>query len=216
MVGKTAEYTIISVVAMKSKTKRSQPSKKNTSNRIRIIGGQWRGRKLSVVATPDLRPTGDRIRETLFSWLATDIAGSHCVDLFAGSGILGFECLSRGASTATFLEQNPIAAQRLRQHCELLDAEKTEVIQQNCLIWLKHTDFKKQSIPIIFVDPPFNQNLWQAAIEQIIASRLLAKNAKIYIETPKGYPLDTPADWQLYRKKIAGEVCYRLYQASSH
>ena len=183
----------------------------NKKNQLRIIGGRWRGRKLSIANLPGLRPTGDRIRETLFNWLAADIHDSQCLDLFAGTGALGLESLSRGAKHVTFLEKHPAATQQLQENCQQLNAVDTHIIKQDAITWLQNHSLKKHSIHIVFIDPPFAENLWQACIEALNSSELLAENAVIYIETPKHTILSVPKDWQLYKEKTAGDICYRLY-----
>lgn len=182
---------------------------KASATHINIIAGQWRGRKLSVAAQAGLRPTGNRIRETLFNWLQPVVAGSHCLDLFAGTGALGFEALSRGAAHATMIERSTLACQQLRQHQKRLSA-KANIIEGNCLNWLKTT--APQAADIVFVDPPFDDNLWTLTIEQLQQPGWLADNAWVYIESPKDYPLDLPANWQDHRYKSAGRVDFRLLQ----
>jgi len=180
-------------------------------HQLRIIGGQWRGRKLAIADIEGLRPTGDRIRETLFNWLMGDIPESRCLDLFAGSGALGLECLSRGAEEVILLEKNTIAAEQLRQHCKLLNTTKGKIINADTLNWLKQPSLKPQSIDIVFIDPPFAGDLWQAAISALENSDLLANNALIYVETSKNTLLTTPEDWKLTKEKTTGQVCYRLF-----
>lgn len=182
------------------------------SPQLRIIGGQWRGRKLPIVTLDGLRPTGDRIRETLFNWLTADIVDSRCLDLFAGSGALGFECLSRGALETVLLEKHPQAAKQLQQHSQTLDTSRAKIIQCDALQWLKTPDHAQASINIAFIDPPFAANLWDEAIAGLASSGLLQEGALIYIETPKDFLLSTPAHWQLHKEKRAGQICYRLFR----
>lgn len=180
-------------------------------NQLRIIGGQWRGRKLNIADVDGLRPTGDRIRETLFNWLMSDIVDSHCLDLFAGSGALGLESLSRGAASVTLLEKNRLAANQLEQHCQQLQTNKAVVIKGDSLHWLRDNTLAKHSIDIAFIDPPFAADLWQASIEQLDESSLLAPNALIYIEAPKNKELVIKPNWKIIKEKISGDICYRLY-----
>ncbi len=184
------------------------------TNQLRIIGGQWRGRKLAIANIDGLRPTGDRIRETLFNWLMADIPGSSCLDLFAGSGALGLESLSRGAKSIIMLEKHPTAARQLLQHCTDLKAESAQVIQQNTLDWLRKNELPKHSVHIAFIDPPFAEGLWEQTITSLEQSKLLAADAMIYMESPKKQIINTPTDWQIHREKTAGDVCYRLYRNS--
>lgn len=189
------------------------------SAQLRIIGGQWRGRKLPIASVDGLRPTGDRVRETLFNWLTADITDSRCLDLFAGSGALGFESLSRGAAQVTMLEKHPQACRMLKQHCQTLQTKNATVLEQDCLSWLQaidqHTELMKGSIDIAFIDPPFALNLWQTTIDTLHHSKLLNNNALIYVETPRDHILNTPASWELHKEKRAGQVCYRLYWYST-
>lgn len=185
------------------------------AQQLRIIGGQWRGRKLAIADVDGLRPTGDRIRETLFNWLTGYVAGSHCLDLFAGSGALGFECLSRGAAHVTLLEQHPQAAAQLRQHQQQLGSEKSSnVVETDTLTWLKSARHHRSNTPIdvVFVDPPFAADLWDQAIQQLEENVVLSDRAIIYIETPKSKVVATPSHWLTLKEKISGQVCYRLFQ----
>lgn len=175
---------------------------------LRIIGGKWRGRKLAFPAVEGLRPTGDRIRETLFNWLAPEIVGARCLDLFAGSGALGLEALSRGADNLTLVEAAEPAARQLRQHLQTLGADNAEVIQGDSLqlIWPADTQWD-----LVFIDPPFEENLWQPVMDWLTAQVLLAPEAAIYVESPPTGAYRVPAHWQLHREKITGQVSYRLY-----
>ncbi len=202
------------------------------THQLRIIGGQWRGRKLAIADVDGLRPTGDRIRETLFNWLQGDIVERHCLDLFAGSGALGLECLSRGAASVTLLEKHPIAAQQLRLHCERLEAKNGNVIECDVLEWLKNAsreDGKRGEkgagkknghsavtitapIDIAFIDPPFSAGLWTTVISALENSGVLSPTAIIYMESPKAQTITTPSHWRLLKEKRTGQVCYRLFQ----
>lgn len=177
---------------------------------LRIIGGQWRGRKLPFVGAEGLRPTGDRIRETLFNWLMADLPGARCLDLFSGSGALGLEALSRGAESATLLELNPQAATQISQNLSLLKSDRGQVLQTDSLKWLQQTS---NIVPfdVVFLDPPFQQKFWQVAIDTLEQHGWLSDNAAIYVEAPKHVPLATPPNWHLHREKDAGSVSFRLY-----
>lgn len=181
---------------------------------LRIIGGQWRGRKLPFVGAEGLRPTGDRIRETLFNWLMPDLPGARCLDVFSGSGALGLEALSRGAEAATLLELNTQAATQIEQNLRLLQSDRGRVVRTDSLSWLQH---KNDGSPydVVFLDPPFQQDLWQAAIEALELNGWLSPNAAIYIETPRNEPLCTPTHWHLHREKHAGSVNFRLFYRDS-
>lgn len=187
-------------------------SSKNT-NHLRIIGGLWRGRKLAFPDVDGLRPTGDRIRETLFNWLAPDIQGAHCLDLFAGSGALGLEALSRGAASSLLVERDGRAAAQLKANLELLNAEAGKVIQMDALGYLQmaQTAMQIACFDVVFIDPPFQLNLWQAVIDQLEQQHLLSAEAAIYIESGINDHYLPPTGWRLHRDKIAGSVHYRLF-----
>jgi 16S rRNA (guanine966-N2)-methyltransferase len=202
------------ILLPKSHTPDSQitPSHHAPKQQLRIIGGQWRGRKLVIAEVDGLRPTGDRIRETLFNWLMGEIPDSHCLDLFSGSGALGLECLSRGAREVTLLEKHPTAIKQLGLHCQTLSAKNANVIETDALTWLASHTLAAQSIDIVFIDPPFSANIWQQTIAQLNQSGLLKEGALIYIETPKGVAIATPEHWFLHKEKHAGQVSYRLFR----
>ncbi|MBB3169898.1 16S rRNA (guanine(966)-N(2))-methyltransferase RsmD [Simiduia aestuariiviva] len=174
---------------------------------LRIIGGQWRGRKLRFPVVAGLRPTGDRVRETLFNWLQMSIAEARCLDVFAGAGGLGLEALSRGCTHCTMIEKDTQACRQLDANLQLLQAQGAEVVQADALAWL--AGYTGPGFDVVFLDPPFAADLWQASLDQI--GTHLNPNAQIYVEAPVGKALITPNNWQLHREKCAGEVCYRLY-----
>jgi 16S rRNA (guanine966-N2)-methyltransferase len=181
---------------------------------LRIIGGQWRGRKLAFTPAEGLRPTGDRVRETLFNWLAPDIHGARCLDLFAGSGALGLEALSRGAASCDFVDTSAVALGQIAQHLETLQAE----LQGHChaLSALGFLEMTTDPYDIVFLDPPFGAGLVDPACALLAARGLVADGAMIYVETSAHEPLaDLPANWLAHREKLAGEVSYRLYRRSS-
>lgn len=201
-----------------SKPVAKSPAKSSTktvkgSNQLRIIGGLWRGRKLSFPEVDGLRPTGDRIRETLFNWLAPDIQGARCLDVFAGSGALGLEALSRGAESSLLLERNFAAAQQLKANLQLLQASNGRVEQVDSLNWLTGPQSQQPShaFDIVFIDPPFALELWDKIAAALEASNWLADDAVIYLEAPRDAQLQLPAHWHLHRDKQAGQVSYRLY-----
>lgn len=176
---------------------------------LRVIGGDWRGRKLRFPALEGLRPTSDRVRETLFNWLAPEIEGAHCLDLFAGSGALGLEALSRGAGHCRFIELARPAAAALRQNLTLLQSRDAEVLEVDAIRWLN-----TQSGPlahIVFVDPPFRRGLAAECCTALAKPNLLAPGSWLYLETGADEPLpDFPTHWHLHRDKRAGQVSYRL------
>ena len=202
----------------------SQTLRNLTESKIRIIGGQWRGRKLTVGNENGLRPTGDRLRETLFNWLMADIQGAKVLDLFAGTGALGLEALSRGAQSAKFLETNRTTASRLRDNLNLLNADLSSVLEMDSLHWLEQHSIdvlspKAESKPppdqaydIVFIDPPFDLNLWETCIKNLLNSSLINKNSLIYIEKPKPVALNIPNALQQLKSKSAGAIHASLYQ----
>ncbi|PHS73979.1 MAG: 16S rRNA (guanine(966)-N(2))-methyltransferase RsmD [Porticoccus sp.] len=183
-------------------------------SQVRIIGGQWRGRKLQFNDVAGLRPTGDRIRETLFNWLTPWIDGARCLDLFAGSGALGIEALSRGAAEVTLIEKHPQAAENLRDNCARLKADDARIIQADTLVWLTNNSPDKP-FDIVFLDPPFSSDLLQPCCELLQKPGLLATGSLIYLETDRYQPLpEISPTWELLREKTAGQVSYRLYRVS--
>lgn len=180
---------------------------------IRIIGGKWRGRKLSVPSLPGLRPTPDRVRETLFNWLAVDIQGATCCDLFCGSGALGFEAASRGAASVTLVDQHKKVALQMAKNLQLIKTENILFQQRNVLDFLaKDAGPVERAFDIIFLDPPFEQNLIAPCITLLEQNGWLKPNSIIYIESESSITtLTVPQCWALYREKISGQVCYRLY-----
>jgi 16S rRNA (guanine966-N2)-methyltransferase len=194
-----------------SKVKK-QSEKSAPKGHIRIIAGQHRGRKLPVLMADGLRPTTDRVKETVFNWLMPYIQDAHCLDCFAGSGGLGFEAISRGASSAILVELNKSAAQQLNDNKALLKASNIRVIQQNALNFL-HSN--QQAYSLVFIDPPFRKGLAQKAAE-LLVEKGLTDEALIYVEMEASDNLQImPSHWQLLKEKVTGQVIYRLYQNGS-
>lgn len=188
----------------------------NTSaGQIRIIGGQWRGRKLPVPDSPGLRPTTDRVRETLFNWLAPYLVDAHCLDCFAGSGALGLEALSRYAAQATLLEMDRQVVGVLKKNLATLNTHNGEVINTNTLNWLAQPN-SGTAYNIVFVDPPFRKGLLEETVVLLEDNGWLAPDALIYIESEAegGLPA-MPVSWRIHREKVAGQVAYRLYTRQS-
>lgn len=184
-------------------------------NLVRIIGGMWRGRKLQFPDVEGLRPTSDRVRETVFNWLAPIIPNAHCLDLFAGSGAMGLEALSRGAASAILVEKNTVAATALQQHCKLLNTVNATIVHGDALNWLT-TQTNNTPFDVVFLDPPFDSDLLQSAIEILEQKSLLTEQCHIYIETPietqaKATALKIPPNWRLLKEKMTRQVCYRLF-----
>lgn len=177
-------------------------------NTIRIIAGQFRGRKIHFPDIEGLRPTPDRVRETLFNWLAPVISDANCLDLFAGSGALGFEAISRDAQHVIMIEASFDVTQQLYANRELLKCENLDIIQQEALKYLKETNEK---FDIIFLDPPFQSNLLAKSMELIATRQLLNTDGYLYLEMDKSQKLiDLPASFKILKEKIAGQVKYIL------
>lgn len=184
------------------------------SNKLRIIGGEWRSRVISFDDAPGLRPTPGRVRETLFNWLQADVPGSRCLDLFAGSGALGFEAASRGARQVLQVESNAKTCQKLKQNAMALKAEHVQVVHADVLTFLK--DCREGAFDLVFLDPPFGLGLVEPVCRQIAHSGLLQPYGKIYIETERNLKLTgMPGDWYLLKQKTAGDVSYGLFQHQS-
>lgn len=178
---------------------------------VRIIGGEYRGRKLPVITANGLRPTSDRVKETLFNWLQFEVPGARCLDVFSGSGALGFEALSRGAEEVVFLEKASEVANGLFQNIKTLASQSARVEQGDSLTILQKSP--ENPFDIVFVDPPFHQNLMQATLERLFENEWLAKeNAWLYLEQEKteAWP-KLPEDWICYREKTTSQVRYGLF-----
>lgn len=181
---------------------------------VRVIAGLWRGRKLPVLNAEGLRPTTDRMKETLFNWLMMDIAGARCLDCFAGSGSLGIEALSRQAQAVTFLEKFANAAQQLNRNLVSLKTDKGKVVNTDSLQFLAQPN-PEQPYDIVFVDPPFHHDFVPKVLAYLAQNNWLSPNALIYVETEKQHaPLVLPEHWQVIKEKTAGQVVSRLIQVS--
>ncbi len=179
---------------------------------LRIIGGQWRGRRLSFPSVADLRPSADRVRETLFNWLQADIAGARCLDLFAGSGALGLEALSRGAAEVLMVEENAQAAAQIRQHLQTLHGRAGRVIQADVFAFLQGP---AAAFDVVFLDPPYRLDCLAQCCALLEQGGWLAPKAYIYLEDLSQRPPPAlPAQWQLLRSKKAGDVGYHLAAAA--
>lgn len=174
---------------------------------VRIIGGAWRGRRLPVAAREGLRPTPDRVRETLFNWLQPIIAGSRCLDLFAGTGVLGLECLSRGGSEAILVEKDAQAAAVLHENVQRLQARGARVVEDDALAFLAGS---VSVFDIVFLDPPFQSPYLEKAAVALQERGWIRPGGLIYIEAPKGAAVTLPQSWAVQRAKTAGEVAYYL------
>lgn len=178
-------------------------------NALRIIGGTWRSRKLQFPDLPGLRPTSDRVRETLFNWLGQDLQGLRCLDLFAGSGALGFEAASRGASRVVLVEQSREACRALRGSCEALGAaERIQVRETDARRFLEGA---VEAFDLVFLDPPFGRQLLVPSCVELERRGWLASGAWIYLESEAGEKLEgLPENWHIHRAKQTGDLAYRL------
>jgi 16S rRNA (guanine966-N2)-methyltransferase len=178
-------------------------------NSVRIIGGIWRGRRVHFPDMPALRPTPDRVRETLFNWLQHSLAGTRCLDLFAGSGALGLEALSRGAAEVVFVEQFPAASRTLQEQLVRLGGErKGRVMEMGAARFLR-TPMKP--FDVVFLDPPFGKNALAEYVPMLDSGNWVKAGGLVYLENERtADTLELPAHWELLKSKSAGEVGYHL------
>ena len=199
---------------MKAHRSPAAPSAHNGPGFVRIISGQWRGRRLPVLNAEGLRPTTDRVKETLFHWLMQETAGRTVLDCFSGSGSLALEALSRHACFATMLELDKTAVRQLQQHLQTLKCNNAEVIAGSCLLYLQRQPTRQYDL--VFLDPPFRQNLLLPCAALLEQQNWLSDDALIYVECEKELPLSQlPANWRLLKESVAGQLAYRLYQRQS-
>ena len=187
---------------------------RSRANQVRIIAGQWRGRRLTFPDAQGLRPTPDRVRETLFNWLAPLLPGACCLDLFAGSGALGFEAASRGAAKVVMVDRNPEIVRALGANRQLLSAHAVEIIQQEAGQYLSA---RNGPFDLVFLDPPFRESgLVGESIRSLAESGSLKAGARIYLEMPLKLPEPPlPESWHKEKEKKAGQVIYRLYRVGA-
>ena len=177
---------------------------------VRIIGGTWRGRMQPVVSAQGLRPTGQRIRETLFNWLGHHVIQAQCLDLFAGTGALGIEALSRGAAQCHFIEAQHAVMAQLRANLTRLQAlDHSHLHALDALQFLRTQPVEPMNL--IFLDPPFEQSLWSETVEVLHSRSWLASQGWIYVEYPAKQPPKLPNLWRLHRQQQAGQVGYQLF-----
>jgi 16S rRNA (guanine966-N2)-methyltransferase len=183
---------------------------------VRIIGGEWRGRKLHFPPSTGLRPTPDRVRETVFNWLQFELAGARCLDLFAGSGALGLEALSRGAAEAVFVEREAVSVRAIGEMLALLRCDRGRVEQADAFAWLERGSPAAKPFDIVFLDPPYGEARLPVLTEKLERRGWLAAGAWIYLEdaATHGEP-SLPDGWTLLRSKRAGDVGYHLARRGS-
>lgn len=174
---------------------------------IRIIAGKWRSRKLHFYNIEGLRPTLNHIRETLFNWLQFEVEGKQVLDLFAGSGALGIEALSRGASRATFVELSPQCAKQIKENLNALNDYCSEVVCQDAVSFIKAATYKYD---LIFLDPPFKKGLLESVIPEL--DKKITSHALVYLEHEIGLNIKIPSSWQCIKQKQTKEFCTSLYK----
>ena len=200
--------------SMKQAKSKQQTIANKTPGDVRVISGKWRGRKLPVYNAEGLRPTPDRVKETLFNWLMQHIDGAVVLDCFAGSGSLAIEALSRHADFASLIERDRKLATHLSQNLQRLNCSNAEIINQDCLTVLAKNATKQYDI--VFIDPPFHKNLAIACCQALETNGWLADNAFIYVEVEKELAVQRiPSNWLLIKQQQAGQLAYRLYQRQS-
>ncbi|SEQ86576.1 16S rRNA (guanine(966)-N(2))-methyltransferase RsmD [Nitrosomonas sp. Nm51] len=179
----------------------------SNQSRVRIIGGSWRSRMITFPFRSDLRPTPDRVRETLFNWLGQSLSGMRCLDLFSGSGVLGFEAASRGAAQVVMVESDSAVFQSLQKNKKALEADRVDLVQMNALTFLI-ADMRR--FDLIFLDPPYRRELLPGILPQL--PQRLAKGGQVYIEGGQHCTFDEL--WRVRRKGQAGKVNYQLLELS--
>jgi len=192
-------------------SKRAPPGRARAAarGRVRIVGGRWRSRLLEVPDRPDLRPTPDRVRETLFNWLGQRLDGCACLDLFAGSGALGFEAASRGAARVVMVEADRVALAALRESRARLEAAEVEIVAGDALEYLVR---ERERFDVVFLDPPFRQNALPALLAKLPPR--LRPGARVYLEGAEAVPATAP--WRELKRARAGQVSSQLLQWSEH
>ena len=188
--------------------------KKEKKGEIRIIGGKWKGKKIYFDLNDDLRPTPDRAKETLFNWLGQDLNKMYCLDLFSGTGALGFEAFSRGAQKVTFVERNKEYLQKIKKvYLEMSEKADCDFFCAECLEWIQNNN-SGTKYDLIFIDPPFNKNLIHDLLAAILEKELLSKNGQIYFEFEKKLDLEIPESLTLKKKKSLGKKSYLLAEVT--
>jgi 16S rRNA (guanine966-N2)-methyltransferase len=191
-------------------TRKKPPAASRQANRFRIVAGRWRGRRLSFEPRPELRPTPDRVRETLFNWLAPTLPGARCLDLFAGSGALGLEALSRGAGHCVFVDNDPVACRMIRAHLDALACGAGEVLQADGRRYLAGP---ARPFDVVFLDPPFASGWLPELCTLLTSNGWLAPDARVYLEFPRGDEPEAGTGLVPLRRSKAGRVGYALLGA---
>ena len=181
-------------------------------NEVRIVGGAWRSRRIRFPDRAGLRPTPDRVRETVFNWLGQDLTGYACLDLFAGSGALGFEAASRGAARVVMVESDRAAHAALRGNRDALGARQVELVRADALEFVRGARAASGQYDVIFADPPFSADYWPRLIP-LLPSRM-APDARVYCESSAR--LEWPADWEVVKESRAGQVIFQLVKWTAH
>ena len=188
--------------------------KKEKKGEIRIIGGKWKGKKIYFDLNDDLRPTPDRAKETLFNWLGQDLKKMYCLDLFSGTGALGFEAFSRGAEKVTFVEKNKEYLQKIKNvYLEMSEKADCDFFCAECLEWIQNIN-SGTKYDLIFIDPPLNKNLIHDLLAAILEKELLSKNGQLYFEFEKKLELEMPESLNLKKKKSLGKKSYVLAEVT--
>lgn len=186
-----------------------RPENRAAPGRLRIIAGTLRGSRIDVPDAPGLRPTGDRVRETLFNWLAPVIAGARCLDLYAGTGALGIEALSRGARECVFVERDRALARRIEANLARLEVDAGKVVCADAATYLASAP---GAFDVVFLDPPFDADLWRDAAARLERGGWLNAQAWIHVESPVDADLELPQAWRQHREARAGGMRHALYR----
>ena len=195
-------------------TKPGAANQRSRPGRLRIVAGKWRSRLLDIAELPGLRPPSERVRETLFNWLAPCIQGARCLDLFAGTGALGFEALSRGATSVVFVENSRRAAKVIEKSAQILDATGAIIHHGDAAEYLR--DARPAAFDIIFLDPPFADDRLEVLCRQIDERGILAPGGRVYLEQDRAQPeTPLPDRWRVLKNKTAGNVRYMLVEVDS-
>lgn len=182
----------------------------NTEHEIRIIGGKYKGKLLKVLDEQGLRPTPNRVRETIFSWLKDDIQGANVLDLFAGSGALGFEAYSRGAASVTLIELNKNSAKLLKETANSMDSKNISVVNEDALNYLSQS---KAHFDVVFIDPPYKLDVYEKALSLLNKNGFIDNDSIIYVEIRNGSSQAVPG-FEIYREQAAGLAKYSLWRKS--